>query len=69
MTARGGRQLRQALAYAGHGWPVFPVAPGAKIPATSRGFKDATTGESQIRQWWAAESRPEHWHCHWPSRA
>ena len=52
MTGRGGRQLRQALAYARHGWPVFPVAPGAKIPATSRGFKDATTGESQIRQWW-----------------
>jgi hypothetical protein len=53
MTARGGRQLRQALAYARHGWPVFPVVPGEKIPATPRGFKDATTGQAQIRAWWA----------------
>jgi Bifunctional DNA primase/polymerase, N-terminal len=54
MTARDGRQLRQALAYARHGWPVFPVAPGQKIPATPRGFKDATTDQAQIRAWWAA---------------
>jgi hypothetical protein len=46
------RQLRQALAYARHGWPVFPVVPGQKIPVTARGFLDATTGESAIRQWW-----------------
>ena len=26
--------LRQALAYARHGWPVFPCLPGQKIPAT-----------------------------------
>jgi hypothetical protein len=46
--------LRQALAYARHGWPVFPVVPGEKIPATPRGFKDATTDPAQIRAWWAA---------------
>ena len=27
--------LRQALAYARHGWPVFPCLPGQKIPATA----------------------------------
>jgi len=45
-------QLAQALAYARHGWPVFPVAPGEKVPVTSRGFKDATTDAAQIRAWW-----------------
>jgi hypothetical protein len=54
MTAHDDRNLRQALAYARHGWPVFPVVPGQKIPATPRGFKDATTDQAQIRAWWAA---------------
>ena len=27
--------LRQALAYARRGWPVFPCLPGQKIPATT----------------------------------
>jgi hypothetical protein len=54
MTGRDDRNLCQALAYARHGWPVFPVAPGQKIPATPRGFKDATTDQAQIRAWWAA---------------
>jgi hypothetical protein len=54
MTARDGRNLRQALAYARHGWPVFPVVPGGKIPATPRGFKDATTDEAQVLAWWTA---------------
>jgi Bifunctional DNA primase/polymerase, N-terminal len=47
-------QLAQALKYAAHGWPVFPAVPGEKIPVTPRGFKDATTGEAQIRAWWQA---------------
>jgi hypothetical protein len=35
--------LRQALAYARRGWPVFPCQPGQKVPATRHGYKDATT--------------------------
>jgi hypothetical protein len=44
--------LRRALAYAGHGWPVFPCLPGEKLPATRHGFKDATTDPERIRAWW-----------------
>ena len=43
--------LRQALAYARHGWPVFPCQPGQKIPATQHGYLDATTDEQQITEW------------------
>jgi Bifunctional DNA primase/polymerase, N-terminal len=43
--------LRQALAYARHGWPVFPCVPGEKNPATRSGFHDATTDEQQITEW------------------
>ena len=43
--------LRQALAYARHGWPVFPCLPGEKIPATTHGFRDATTDKQQITEW------------------
>jgi Bifunctional DNA primase/polymerase, N-terminal len=46
-----GVTLRQALAYARRGWPVFPCLPGQKIPATARGFRDATTDEQQITAW------------------
>ena len=45
--------LRQALAYARRGWPVFPCRPGEKIPATRHGFHDATTDEQQITDWFA----------------
>lgn len=34
-------------------WPIFPCAVGEKRPATKNGFHDATTDESQIREWWA----------------
>lgn len=41
-----------ALAAAARGWPVFPLAEGGKTPLTKRGFKDATTDQDQIEQWW-----------------
>ena len=37
--------LSAALRYADFGYPVFPCAPGGKVPITPRGFKDATTDE------------------------
>ncbi len=52
MTAESDRTLRQALAYASRGWPVFPCQPGGKEPATRHGFHDATTDPDQIRRWW-----------------
>ena len=50
--------LRQAFAYAHRGWPVFPCLPGQKIPATTHGYKDATTDEQQITEWFG---RGQHW--------
>jgi hypothetical protein len=49
----GNETLRQALAYAERGWPVFPCQPGQKIPATRHGFWDATTDPGQITRWFA----------------
>lgn len=46
-----------ALRYAELGYPVFPCAPGGKVPITPRGFKDATTDAAQIRAWW--EKHPD----------
>jgi hypothetical protein len=34
-------------------WPVFPLRPGDKKPATAHGFHDATTELEQISAWWA----------------
>lgn len=51
------RMIGRALAYARHGWPVFPCRPGCKEPATRHGFHDATTEEDQLRYWWNKQPR------------
>jgi hypothetical protein len=43
--------LHQALAFARGGWRVFPCLPGQKIPATPHGYRDATTDQQQITNW------------------
>lgn len=45
--------LEYALHYASIGWPVFPCGKD-KRPLSPHGFKDATTEETVIRQWWGA---------------
>jgi hypothetical protein len=45
-------RLRQALAYAARGWPVFPCQAGQKTPATAHGHLDATTDPGQITAWY-----------------
>ncbi len=45
--------LRQALAFAARGWPVLPCLPGEKLPATTHGYRDATTDPGQITTWFA----------------
>ena len=46
--------LRQALACASRGWPVFPCMPGKKTPLTRHGFRDATTDEQRITAWFGS---------------
>lgn len=46
--------LAHALRYAALGWCVFPLQPGAKIPATKHGCRDASSDPAQINQWWSA---------------
>lgn len=44
--------VHEALRYAAVGFPVFPLK--GKVPLTRRGFKDATTSEKIIVDWWRA---------------
>jgi hypothetical protein len=43
--------LDQALVLAAIGWPVFPIRPRKKKPATEHGFKDASTDPAIIQLW------------------
>lgn len=53
-----GLRLRDAaLVYARAGFAVFPCWPGTKIPATERGFKDATDAVDQVTAWWSEHPR------------
>jgi hypothetical protein len=53
-TETGGRTRFEtaALELAAMGYHVFPCRSRTKVPLTARGFKDATTDENQIREWW-----------------
>ena len=44
-------RLEAALAYASWGWPVLPIVPNGKLPATAHGVHDASTDEATIRRW------------------
>lgn len=44
--------LAVALDTARRGWPVFPLAPGAKVPAIESWETAATTDEARLTRWW-----------------
>ena len=43
--------------YAARGWPVVPLLPRAKQPATKHGLKDASISERQIEEWWSKQPK------------
>jgi hypothetical protein len=44
-----------ALWYVNRGLLVFPLKPRTKVPATKRGFHDASLSPDTIRAWWTRE--------------
>lgn len=44
--------MLEALDYAASDWPVFPLLPNTKRPATEHGLKNASTDPDTIREWW-----------------
>lgn len=46
-------QAESAVDFAGMGFAVFPCRAGSKLPATSHGFKDATTDQTATAATWA----------------
>ena len=49
MASSNGLQMA-ALAYAKKGRAVFPL--NGKVPRTKNGFKDASTDQTIITEWW-----------------
>ncbi|MCX7670637.1 MAG: bifunctional DNA primase/polymerase [Anaerolineae bacterium] len=47
---RGGWRPETYLAL---GYPVLPLRPGEKVPATAHGLRDASRDADQVRAWWA----------------
>lgn len=50
--------LDAATAYARQGWPVLPLLPRDKRPASRHGLHDATTDEARVARWW--QRHPDH---------
>jgi hypothetical protein len=52
-----GTVRHDALTLASWGWRVLPCRPGSKLPATARGFHDATDDPDTILGWWDEDPR------------
>ena len=67
--SRDNAHLDAAVRYAEHGWPVFPLQPGTKVPLPkSHGLLEATTDERQVVQLVRAPPGSQHRRGHRPAR-